>query len=180
MNSFRIVLASATTSVLVSACAGSPPAPRAGPRNAEPAPRHVVFLHLADSHAQLETHPELMPGQSPELQRMGGYARLRTAIDRERRAAPDAFVVDGGDTFQGSGPAAWTRGETVLEPFNALGVDVCVPGNWEVVYGADRFRELMSRVSCKVIAYNFHDEAIAGTRWRDASATVSRARSCAG
>ncbi|MCA1665417.1 MAG: bifunctional metallophosphatase/5'-nucleotidase, partial [Myxococcales bacterium] len=125
---------------------------------AHAAPRTVTFLHLADSHAQLETHPEYMPGETPELVPMGGYARLKTAIDRERARAKGAvFVADGGDTFQGSGPAAWSKGEAVLAPFNALGVDVCVPGNWEVVYGPERFIELMHRVSCKVTTYNFHD-----------------------
>ena len=120
--------------------------------------RHVTFLHIADTHAQLETHPEYMPGDHPELSSMGGYARLKSAIDRERATARGAvFVADGGDTFQGSGPAAWSEGEVVLGPFNALGVDVCVPGNWEVVYGPSRFRDLMRRVSCKVTTYNFHD-----------------------
>jgi sulfur-oxidizing protein SoxB len=123
-----------------------------------PSARHVTFLHIADSHAQLETHPEYMPGQTPELQSMGGYARLKTAIDRERAASHGAvFVADGGDTFQGSGPAAWSEGEVVLGPLNALGLDVCVPGNWEVVYGPKRFLDLMKRVSCKVTTYNFHD-----------------------
>jgi sulfur-oxidizing protein SoxB len=122
--------------------------------------RHVVFLHMADSHAQLETHPEYMPGESPELQSMGGYARLKTAIDRERAAARGpSFLADGGDTFQGSGPAAWSEGAVVMKPLNALGIDVCVPGNWEVVYGPRRFRELMAEVSCKVTAYNFHNKA---------------------
>jgi 2',3'-cyclic-nucleotide 2'-phosphodiesterase (5'-nucleotidase family) len=121
-------------------------------------PRHVTFLHIADTHAQLETHPEYMPGEQPELQPMGGYARLKTAIDRERAASPGAvFVADGGDTFQGSGPAAWSQGEVVLGPLNALGVDICVPGNWEVVYGPQRFLDLMHRVNCKVTTYNFHD-----------------------
>ena len=130
----------------------------ASPTPTRSAQRHVTFLHIADSHAQLETHPEYMPGQSPELQSMGGYARLKTAIDRERAVAKGAvFVADGGDTFQGSGPAAWSQGEVVLGPLNALGLDICVPGNWEVVYGPARFRDLMKRVSCQVTTYNFHD-----------------------
>jgi sulfur-oxidizing protein SoxB len=119
--------------------------------------RRVTVLHIADTHAQLETHPEYIPG-APTLQAMGGFARLKTAIDRERAASSGAtFTVDGGDTFQGSGPAAWSQGEVVLAPFNALGVDVCVPGNWEVVYGPDRFRDLMARVTCHVTTYNFED-----------------------
>ncbi|CAN5923181.1 hypothetical protein BH11MYX4_BH11MYX4_05640 [soil metagenome] len=138
-------------------------APPAGPSAASPnaplaAPRHVVLLHMADSHAQLETHPEYMPGETPVLQSMGGYARLKTAIDRERaRSKGPTFLADGGDTFQGSGPASWSEGAAVLGPLNALGIDVCVPGNWEVVYGPKRFRELMGSVTCKVTTYNFHD-----------------------
>jgi sulfur-oxidizing protein SoxB len=153
-----------TSIVTIAACAGcaghSPATTSAAAPNTRRATvgRHVTFLHIADTHAQLETHPEYMPGGSPELEPMGGYARLETAIERERAAAPGAvFVADGGDTFQGSGPAAWSDGEAVLAPFNALGIDVCVPGNWDVVYGPQRFRELMSRVSCKVTTYNFHD-----------------------
>ena len=142
----------------------APPAEVARPAQPVAAPRHVAFLHMADSHAQLETHPEYVPGRSPELVPMGGYARLKTALDRERAKLPDAtFVADGGDTFQGSGPAAWSQGGVVLEPFNALGIDVCVPGNWEVAYGPARFRELMAAVTCKVTTYNFHD-AVTGER----------------
>ncbi len=123
-----------------------------------PGARHVTLLHIADTHAQLETHPEYMPGEKPELQQMGGYARLKTAIDRERASAQGAvFLADGGDTFQGSGPAAWSKGEVVLGPLNALGLDMFVPGNWEVVYGPERFRELMAKIKAPVICYNFHD-----------------------
>ncbi len=144
----------------LSARVGLPPASAASTSvSALAAPaRHVVFLHMADSHAQLETHPEYMPGETPVLQSMGGYARLKTAIDRERaRTKAPTFVADGGDTFQGSGPAAWSEGAAVLGPLNALGIDICVPGNWEVVYGPKRFRELMGSVTCKVTTYNFHD-----------------------
>lgn len=78
-------------------------------------PRHVTLLHIADTHAQLETHPEYIPGEKPELQQMGGYAGLKTAIERERARAQGAvFLADGGDTFQGSGPAAWSKGEVAV------------------------------------------------------------------
>ena len=126
---------------------------------AEPPPRHVTLLHIADTHAQLETHPELMPGE-PGLPLMGGYARIKTAVDRERATAPAAtFFADGGDTFQGTAAAAWSRGEAVVSPLNGLGLDVCVPGNWEVVYGPEQFKHLMGELSCRVLAYNFHDTA---------------------
>ena len=126
---------------------------------AAPAAKHVRFLHLADMHAQLETHWEYLPEDPQHLHRMGGFARIRTALDQERASAPGAvFTLDGGDTFQGSAVAAWTQGEAVVAPLNALGIDAGTPGNWEVVYGPEVFRKLMSEVNYKVICYNFSDK----------------------
>src|SRR6202162_1500300 len=89
-----------------------------------PDPKHVRFLHLADMHAQLETHWEYLPEDPAHVHRMGGFARIRTALDQERASAPGAvFTLDGGDTFQGSAVAAWTQGEAVVAPLNALGID---------------------------------------------------------
>ena len=132
--------------------------------NAAPASKHVRFLHIADMHAQLDTHWEYLPEDATRLHRMGGFARIRTALDQERAGARGAvFTLDGGDTFQGSAIAAWTQGEAVVAPLNALGIDAGTPGNWEVVYGPDVFRRLMSEVNYKMICYNF-DEKTTGER----------------
>jgi len=97
--------------------------------------RKLTLLHFTDTHAQLETHSDYLPGEIPEFQSMGGFARLKTAINRElANVEGPAFVADGGDEFQGSGPAAWSEGEVILKPLNALGADVFVPGNWEPTY----------------------------------------------
>jgi S-sulfosulfanyl-L-cysteine sulfohydrolase len=124
------------------------------------AERRITLLHFTDTHAQLETHPEYVPGATPEIQMMGGYARLKTAIERERASCDGAcFLLDGGDEFQGSGPAAWSEGEVVLKPLNAFGIDAFVPGNWEPAYGPERFKQTMAQLNCPVICYNLHDEA---------------------
>ncbi|WP_437188327.1 bifunctional metallophosphatase/5'-nucleotidase [Planctomicrobium sp. SH668] len=129
--------------------------------SASPPPsKSLTLLHFTDTHAQLETHLDYVPDQIPAFQQMGGFARLKTAIDLEKgNAAGPVFIADGGDEFQGSGPAAWTEGEAIVAPLNALGADVFVPGNWEPVYGPKRFKELMSRLTAKVTCYNFHDKA---------------------
>src|SRR5271155_5874696 len=63
--------------------------------------KRVTLLHFTDTHAQLEMHPEYLPGATPEIQMMGGYARLKTAIERERAHCQGAcFLLDGGDEFQ--------------------------------------------------------------------------------
>jgi S-sulfosulfanyl-L-cysteine sulfohydrolase len=46
-----------------------------------------------------------------------------------------------------------------VAPLKALGIDAGTPGNWEVVYGPEVFRKLMSEVNYKVICYNFHEKA---------------------
>lgn len=120
--------------------------------------KHLTLLQIADSHAQLETHPEFMPGEDPPYPRMGGYARLKTAVDRAKAdASGPTFFVDSGDTFQGSAAGAWSQGEAIVAPLNNLGLDAFVPGNWEVVYGPEQFRKLMLELTSKVLVYNLQD-----------------------
>ena len=141
---------------------------------AAPEGKRITLLHFTDSHAQIETHPEYLPGANHEIQLMGGFARLKTAIDQERAKVQGAcLLLDGGDDFQGSGPAAWSRGEAILKPLQAFGLDVFTPGNWEPVYGPERFKELMAELGCPVVCYNFHDIA-SGKRIFPASVTIDR------
>ena len=146
----------------------------AAPAHFDGGGKRVTLLHFTDTHAQLETHLDYLPGANPDLQSMGGYARLKSAIDRERSHCEGAcFLLDGGDEFQGSGPAAWSQGEAILEPLNALGIDVFTPGNWEPAYGPDIFRQTMARLRSRVVCYNFHDKA-SGDRLFPASTVLER------
>ncbi len=136
--------------------------------------KRLTLLHFTDSHAQIETHSDYLPGANQEIQMMGGFARLKTAIDKERSHCDGAcLLVDGGDDFQGSGPAAWSQGEIVLEPLKAFGLDVFVPGNWEPAYGPEIFKSTMARLGCPVVCYNFHDIA-SGKRLFPASVTIDK------
>ena len=120
--------------------------------------KQIRLLHIADTHAPLDTHWAYLPEDPDHLHQMGGYARLRTALEDARAHAPGAvFTVDGGDTFQGSAIAAWTKGEAIVAPLNALHLDAGVPGNWEPVYGPEIFKKLMAEVNFPVICYNLRD-----------------------
>jgi len=66
--------------------------------------------------------------------KVGGFAHLKTLIDRMRaQVNGDALLLDGGDTWQGSATALWTRGGDMVEACNLLGVDV-MTGHWEFTY----------------------------------------------
>ncbi len=74
--------------------------------------------------------------------RMGGFAHLATLIKRLRATRPNALLLDGGDTWQGSATSLWTRGQDMIDAALALGVDVMTP-HWEMTYGADRVRHVV-------------------------------------
>jgi sulfur-oxidizing protein SoxB len=67
--------------------------------------------------------------------RVGGFAHLQTLINRIRdhRGHGNTLLMDGGDTWQGSGTAYWTRGMDMVGATNLLGVDV-MTGHWEFTY----------------------------------------------
>ena len=67
--------------------------------------------------------------------KVGGFAHLKTLVQRIRddRGPGNSLLMDGGDTWQGSGTAYWTRGQDMVGACNRLGVDV-MTGHWEFTY----------------------------------------------
>ncbi len=75
--------------------------------------------------------------------KLGGYAHLATLVKRLRASRPGALLLDGGDTWQGSATALWTRGADMVAAQLELGVDIAT-GHWEFTYGMERVLELVN------------------------------------
>ncbi len=76
--------------------------------------------------------------------KVGGFAHLATLIKKMKASRPGALLLDGGDTWQGSGTALWTNGQDMVEAALALGVDV-MTGHWEFTLGAARVQEVIEK-----------------------------------
>ncbi|SPA27813.1 putative periplasmic 5'-nucleotidase, putative soxB homolog [Cupriavidus taiwanensis] len=76
--------------------------------------------------------------------KVGGFAHLATLVKRLKAGRPGALLLDGGDTWQGSATALWTRGQDMVDAALALGVDVMTP-HWEMTLGAERVKEIVDK-----------------------------------
>ncbi len=76
--------------------------------------------------------------------KVGGFAHLTTLVKRVRGNRPGALLLDGGDTWQGSGTALWTQGQDMVDAAKLLGVDLMTL-HWECTYGQDRVKEIAEK-----------------------------------
>ena len=87
--------------------------------------------------------------------KVGGFAHLSTLIQRLRSEYADghSLLLDGGDTWQGSGTAFWTRGKDMVGACNLLGVDV-MTGHWEFTYPDEEVLANVDAFNGEFVAHN--------------------------
>ena len=99
---------------------------------------HLNFVELAEKYGKV-----------------GGYAQLKTLIDQLRGTFGNerCLLLDGGDSWQGSGTALWTRGKEMVTANNLLGVDIAT-GHWEFTYSPEEVQENLKASASEFIAQN--------------------------
>ena len=123
--------------------------------------RKLTILQINDTHGYLEPHPELVwdPDGQPRHVTLGGYARLATLFRRAREEHPGRVVVlDNGDTLHGTFAAVHSKGQALIEPLNALGIDA-MTAHWEFAWGPDHLRSLAARLRHLLLAINCYELA---------------------
>jgi 2',3'-cyclic-nucleotide 2'-phosphodiesterase (5'-nucleotidase family) len=143
----------------------NPPAPETGfpeiteDRDAAPLNGTITLLQTTDVHCQIHPHDELFweNGQAV-FRKTAGYAHIATLFDQVRKKNPNTFIIDSGDMFQGSELSVKTTGKAISPILNAMGYDLYLPGNWEVVYYKKAMQTLLGGLDApKVCANMYHD-----------------------
>jgi S-sulfosulfanyl-L-cysteine sulfohydrolase len=96
--------------------------------------------------------------------RVGGFAHLAALVRRFRAERPGkVLLLDGGDTWQGSGTALWTKGADMVGAQNLLGVDAMV-GHWDFTYGEKRVEQIVKHE----LRFPFLSQNVFSQPWGDA------------
>lgn len=128
------------------------PAVNIGAGDASGRPPHLVGAALLDYYGIARGTPEAyaltyldFEEQAQRYGKVGGFAHLATLVKRLRAARPGrTLLLDGGDSWQGSATALWTRGQDMIDAQKLLGVEMTT-GHWEFTYGAQRVQEVIAR-----------------------------------
>ncbi len=95
--------------------------------------------------------------------RIGGYSHIKYLADylRDSYGRKNTLFIDGGDTWQGSATALYTRGKDMVGAQNLLGIDIMV-GHWEFTYTEKEILENIKALNAEFIAQNVFvkDEAL--------------------
>ena len=114
-------------------------------------PPHLVGEHLLRHYRIAPNSPEAhaftylnFEAAAKTYGKVGGFAHLATLVKRMKAARPGALLLDGGDTWQGSGTSLWTNAQDMVDACKLLGVDVMTP-HWEMTYGQKRVQEIVEK-----------------------------------
>lgn len=99
----------------------------------------ILFTH--DTHSRLNSFSTVLDGEAEEL---GGFARIKTLIDEQKKQNPDTLVVDGGDFSMGTLVQTIYEDEAAeIRMLGAIGCDVTTLGNHEYDYRSEGLSNML-------------------------------------
>jgi len=112
-------------------------------------------IEPGSAHAYALTHPDFV-ALAREYGRMGGLDRVATVVKRIRAERPEAVLLDGGDTWQGSLTALRSQGQDMVDFFNLLAPEA-MTAHWEFTLGIDRVNEIVEGLPFPLLGANIYD-----------------------
>ncbi len=115
---------------------------------------HGYFLPVY--HAEFEETSSYAATAATEG-KVGGYAQIKTLVNKYKAQNPNSLFLDGGDTFDGSPVAQMTRGDAVMPVLNAMGYDAMVPGNRDFAWSKADFLRVTGMATFPIVCANLQD-----------------------
>ncbi len=112
------------------------------PSHAEP--KDLTLIHIGDLHGHLIPRPNMREGDPDQGEMVGGLAYVYDQIEKIRAQQPHNLLVNTGDTIQGGAEALFSSGAIMADILNQWQIDAFTPGNWDFLYGTERFIELFA------------------------------------
>lgn len=112
----------------------------------------ITVYSTNDIHGWLFPRAAWFHKPDPSRQ-IGGAAVLGKVLRAEKGPK---LVFDAGDWFQGTPEGLVTKGEIVIEAFNALGYDGVLIGNHDFDYGDARLAELVKKLEAPALGANIY------------------------
>lgn len=170
MRRLRSILALAALFLALASALAACARPVAEPSGAEdqapPAAFRLTVLHVNDTHSALEpSETALTLSGRKVVARLGGFARLKTALDEARGRASNPLTLHAGDAVQGTLYFNVFQGSVDFEFLNLLGIDAMTLGNHEFDKGPALTGRLVEQAAFPVVSANIDaggEPALAG------------------
>ncbi|RDW66488.1 hypothetical protein BP6252_10123 [Coleophoma cylindrospora] len=116
---------------------------------------NISFYHINDVHAHLdEFRSSGSDCTNTAVGCYGGYARVKTIVDKTRPSHKNSLFLNVGDEFQGTLFYSYYGGEKIAETLNQLGFDGMTLGNHEFDGGDDKLGAFLQNLTFPIISAN--------------------------
>ena len=138
--------------ITAAAAAVTTAAPAASAASFWPFTMDLQILATSDTHGKFDPWDYAANKEDTS----GSVAQQAAAIKQLRTA--DTLVIDAGDTIQGNSSQLFLEDDIhpMMAAMNAIGYDVCVPGNHEYNYGMDVLQKVMAQQKAQVLTGNVY------------------------
>ncbi len=120
-------------------------------------PITITIAHLNDTHSHLEADrdAEWMKFEGVDTKvYLGGFTRLKTAMDKMRNESNNFVLLHAGDAVQGTLYFTLFNGDADIEFLNLLGIDAMTFGNHEFDKGPDMTSKIVNSARLPFISAN--------------------------
>ncbi len=151
------LLAAGALALSLQACATLPPVHH---------PITLTIAHVNDTHSALEaTEERLLIDGIPTKAYLGGFSRLKTALDSLRADSKHLLLLHAGDAVQGTLYFTRFEGAADIAFLNTIGVDAMTLGNHEFDRGPELTGRLVDQARFPIVSANLDvskEPALAG------------------